>query len=101
MLLKFDSLTISEEANQVNQGISALLLSRQESGIYQSLQELVDSCLENHPDEDRTAQVLVQLAERLFLQAVSSPLTVHTQLANSLLVSILQSTEASYHSALA
>ena len=54
-----------------------------------------------YPDEVRAANVLVQLAERILLKAVTSPLNSHLQLSNQILMSILESTDYAYHSKMA
>ena len=59
LLHKFENLVLSEEANTINQRVASILLCRQESGIFESLNELVGASLTAYPDEDRAATLLV------------------------------------------
>lgn len=77
LLSKFDSLVISEEANVTNGQVAQSLLSRKEQGIYESLNELISVSLIAYPDEERAANVLVQLSEHILLKAITSPLNLH------------------------
>ena len=101
LLSRFDSMMISEDSSTCNQRIASHLLTRQDSGIFESVSELVSASLLAYPDAERAAQIVVQLSERIYLKAATSPLTVHTPLANQLLMHLLQSTDFKYHSAMA
>ena len=101
ILTQFDSLVISETANQTNHRVASSLVCRHEFGIFESLTELVSGSLMAYPDEEVAAKVLVQLAERVFLKAVTSPLDHHLTLANHLLRSLLENTDYEYHSKIA
>ena len=101
LLTKFDNLIVSEEANSVNQLVAQNLLCRKEQGIFESLSDLIQTSLVAYPDEDRATNVLVQLAERIHLKAVTSPLNLHLQISNQILMSLLESTDATYHSKIA
>ena len=54
-----------------------------------------------YPDEDRAANVLVQLSERILLKALTSPLNLHLSISNNILMSLLESTDFEYHSKIA
>ena len=82
LLAKFDKLVVSEESNIVNQNVSSILLCRKEQGIFESLNELVSSSLIAYPDEERAANVLVQISERILLKAMTSPLNLHLSMSN-------------------
>lgn len=51
--------------------------------------ELIGAGLLAYPDEERAAQVLVQLSERIFLKAATSPLNLHLSTSNQILLSLL------------
>ena len=55
----------------------------------------------SYPDEERRAEVIVQLAEHIYMKAATSPLTVHTGFSNQLLINLLRSTDSEYHSTMA
>jgi hypothetical protein len=101
LLNKFDNMVLSEETNTLNQRVAAILLCRQESGIFESLSELVGASLIAYPDEDRAATLLVQLSERILLKSMTSPLNAHLSLSNRLLMSLLENTDFNYHSSMA
>ena len=90
-------MVISERANNINRNVASNLLSRQETGILESIKELVSASLLAYPDEERRAEVIVQLAEHIYMKAVTSPLTLHTGFSNQLLISLLRNTDEEYH----
>lgn len=52
-------MVISERANTVNQSVALNLLSRQDTGIFETIKELVSASLLAYPDEDRKTEVIV------------------------------------------
>lgn len=44
--------------------------------------------------------MIVQLSEQIFLKAVTSPLVIHQHLSSQILMSLMQSTDFAYHSAM-
>ena len=62
---------------------------------------MISASLVAYPDEERAANVLVQLSERILLKAMTSPLNLHLSISNNILMSLLESTDFEYHSKIA
>jgi hypothetical protein len=58
LLVKFEQLCITQKANGDNKELARNLLMRRESGILESLSELIGASLASFPDEERAAGLL-------------------------------------------
>lgn len=86
-----DRLALNQNFTKLNSELN--LFTRRESGIFESISNLMQVALST----DANAESLATLTESVAIKMLASPLHAHTSSLCSLVQSLLQNTNAEYH----